>query len=436
MPQNKWFDAFFEALTSSPEYKSVMREKSKTPKKELSLEDIANDMSKINSDLEKTTKELNKTFDNQDKASDIYKSLWESLSSSESKKAWESLTTKKQDKKEEEQKSEIELNIEYPKSPNPLTKGFLWIAWMKDLKEELQESFINPIKFKFFIEELKNKDSWSDEKTKLYLELYEKYEKFWVWIPTWVMFYGPPWTWKTFITKKLAEELECWIIIKTVWEFGSSYMHQTSKNIRDFFAKAKKAAESEPIILFLDEIDSLLSKRTDRVDSNKAEEISQFLQEINDLKKAQNLILIWATNRPDHLDSAIMRSGRFDKKVYIWPPDNKARKELFKIFIEKTNRPHDKLDYAKLALLTDWYVSADIEVICNEAARHASKSILDIMTQLKNDFENGDIEALKDDIHKNVINMELLEKSIKNTTSSLKMVDMSVYDDWIKDISN
>jgi transitional endoplasmic reticulum ATPase len=85
-------------------------------------------------------------------------------------------------------------------------------------------------------------------------------------------------------------------------------MHQTSKNIRDFFAQAKSLSNKEPIILFLDEIDSLVSKRTDKVDSNKAEEISQFLQEINALKEAPNLILVGATNRPDHLDSAIMRS--------------------------------------------------------------------------------------------------------------------------------
>jgi SpoVK/Ycf46/Vps4 family AAA+-type ATPase len=69
-------------------------------------------------------------------------------------------------------------------------------------------------------------------------------------------------------------------------------MHQTTKNIREFFQQAKELSKNEPIILFLDEIDSLVSKRTDKVDSNKAEEISQFLQEINALKEAPNLILV------------------------------------------------------------------------------------------------------------------------------------------------
>jgi transitional endoplasmic reticulum ATPase len=72
------------------------------------------------------------------------------------------------------------------------------------------------------------------------------------------------------------------------------------------------------MILFLDEIDSLVSKRTSNIDANKAEEVSQFLQEFNALdEEAPNLIVIAATNRPDHLDSAILRSGRFDKKFYI-----------------------------------------------------------------------------------------------------------------------
>lgn len=150
-----------------------------------------------------------------------------------------------------------------------------------------------------------------------------------------MLFYGPPGTGKTFITKKLAEELGCGFISKNMGEFGSSYLHQTTKNIKDFFTAAKKAAENEAIILFLDEIDSLVSARTNNVDANKAEEVSQFLQEFNSLEDCPNLIVIAATNRPDHLDPAILRSGRLDKKVYLGPPDDIARKALFQMYIEK-----------------------------------------------------------------------------------------------------
>jgi len=164
-------------------------------------------------------------------------------------------------------------------------------------------------------------------------------------------------------------------------EFGSSYLHQTTQNIRDFFTQAKKASEKEPIILFLDEIDALVSARTDRVDANKAEEVSQFLQEFNALEDAKNLIVITATNRPDHLDSALLRSGRLDKKLYIGPPDLTARKELFRMYIEKFDRPHAKLDYEELGVLTDGYVSADIEMMCDEAARDASQRLLDLVDE-------------------------------------------------------
>jgi transitional endoplasmic reticulum ATPase len=131
-----------------------------------------------------------------------------------------------------------------------------------------------------------------------------------------------------------------------------------------------------------------------------------------------------------------MRSGRFDKKIYLGPPDFEARKELFKIFIEKTSRPHDVLDYDVLAELTQDYVSADIQAICDEAARDASNSILDIMKLLQEDFEKHDIAKLKEDISKNLINMQLLEQAIIDTPSSLKMVDMSVYQDWLKTLES
>jgi transitional endoplasmic reticulum ATPase len=222
------------------------------------------------------------------------------------------------------------------------------------------------------------------------------------------------------------------MIKKSVWEFGSSYIHQTSQNIKKFFDAAKTESKKWPIILFLDEIDALLSKRTGSIDNNKAEEISQFLQEFNHLDEAPNLIVIAATNRPDHLDSAILRSGRFDKKFYIWAPDFQARKELFMIHIEKKWRPNIDLDYEKLAELTDGYVASDIETICDEVARDASKNILEIANSL--DWENLDFSALEDSLDDHIINMQHLEQAIQETTPSTKFVDMSIYDTWLNNI--
>ena len=305
---------------------------------------------------------------------------------------------------------------------------------MTNLKRELNESFIKPLKFKFLIEKLrqnseKNANEKSEKNTELLEKLYSEYEKFKISIPTGMLLYGPPGTGKTFITKKLAEEIECGFVSKNMGEFGSSYLHQTTKNIKDFFDGVKKIAENEPIILFLDEIDSLLSARTNNVDSNKAEEVSQFLQEFNALEEAKNLIVIAATNRPDHLDSAILRSGRLDKKIYIGPPDETAREELFRMYIEKMGRPHEKLDYHELAILTTNYVSADIEAICDEVARDASRNLLDLIDEA----ESGALTEKHLENHK--ITMEMLRETILEMPSSLKMVDMSIYENWLAKIS-
>lgn len=414
--KNTWFDAFFNAVTSSPEFKDVTTTNRWAELKE-SIKSMENDI--------KNAASMNNVFKEQ-------------FETPEAMDAWNSYTSKPYiNRTAEDDKKESPLEIKYFENTNPETFGFKWVAWMKWLLTNLSENFIKPLKFKFLIKKLEeeannpnNPDVTISQKDEIYKQINAAYKKFNVWIPTGLLFYWPPGTGKTFITKKLAQELWAWMIKKSVWEFGSSYIHQTSQNIKKFFDGAKAASEKWPIILFLDEIDSLVSKRTQNVDSNKAEEVSQFLQEFNALWEAPNLIVIAATNRPDHLDSAILRSGRFDKKVYIWEPDFEARKELFQIHIEKANRPHKELDYEKLATLTNWYVAADIEAICDEVSRDASKSILDLVHTLDENTKLKDIQIQLDD---NVINMELLEQAIKETTSSLKFVDMSVFDEWLKE---
>ena len=380
--------------------------------------------------LDDFEKELKKMDENIKQASDLSDFLKNSFDTPEARQAWENLKVEEKKAKnsvDEEEKSTIE--IRYPKNKDSKTYGFAGVAGMADLKEELKENFIKPLKFKFLVQNMEKQENKDEKSLELYKTLQEAFEKFKVGIPTWMLFYGPPWTWKTFLTKKLAEELDAGMIEKSVWEFGSSYIHETSKNIKKFFTEAKKASESWPIILFLDEIDSLVSKRTGQVDSNKAEEVSQFLQEFNALDEAPNLIVIAATNRPDHLDSAILRSGRLDKKIYIWPPDFEARKELFQIYIEKTERPNKGLDFDKLAELTNNFVAADIEHICDEAARQASKNILELVNKVDT---NLDLKEVKKTIKNSVITMEIMEKEISETTSSLQYVDMSVYNEWLE----
>ncbi|NCO31940.1 hypothetical protein GW891_04050 [bacterium] len=99
--------------------------------------------------------------------------------------------------------------------------------------------------------------------------------------------------------------------------------------------------------------------------------------------------------------------------------------------IDKKDRPHSELDYDKLAELSENYVAADIEAICDEVARDASQSILDLANSL--DSENIDFEKIEESLDDNIINMELLEKAISETTPSTKFVDMSIYDEWLNE---
>lgn len=414
------FDEFFKNISSSPEFRALTGEKT-TNSADFSFENLEKNLREIEASTTKAN-DLMRQFDTNFATEDA-KKIGNSVQN------WNDKMPPKTGKPTDDE-PKIKIEVRRPEKKNPETWGFNGVAGMTELKRELNESFIKPLKFKFLIEKLrqnseKNANEKSEKNTELLEKLYSEYEKFKISIPTGMLLYGPPGTGKTFITKKLAEEIECGFVSKNMGEFGSSYLHQTTKNIKVFFDGVKKIAENEPIILFLDEIDSLLSARTNNVDSNKAEEVSQFLQEFNALEEAKNLIVIAATNRPDHLDSAILRSGRLDKKIYIGPPDETAREELFRMYIEKMGRPHEKLDYHELAILTTNYVSADIEAICDEVARDASRNLLDLIDEA----ESGALTEKHLKNHK--ITMEMLRETILEMPSSLKMVDMSIYENWL-----
>lgn len=405
-PKDTGFDAFFDAITTSPEFREAMNKDWKWDSIDL-LEQSLTDMQAW-----------------AEKAADMMKRLDEKFIPPTPPASW--VSTPKTGNPKDDTPPVLEVQRFTRVEGKPF--GFEAVAGMDDLKKELQESFIKPIRFKFLVEKLRKSNDTTNKNQELILKLYSEYEKFKISIPTGMLFYGPPGTGKTFITKKLAEELGCGFVAKNMGEFGSSYLHQTTKNIKDFFAWAKKAAESEPIILFLDEIDSLVSARTSNVDANKAEEVSQFLQEFNALENAPNLIVIAATNRPDHLDPAILRSWRLDKKIYLGPPDEVARKALFQMYIERAGRPHAPLDYDALSKLTDGYVSADIEAICDEVARDASRDLLELVDEA----ESGTLS--EQDLEWHAISMADIETTITETPSSLKMVDMSVYEGWLEKI--
>jgi transitional endoplasmic reticulum ATPase len=196
----------------------------------------------------------------------------------------------------------------------------------------------------------------------------EKFKKFKLSVPNGILLYGPPGCGKTFIVKKLAEELGYNFIEMNPSSVATSYVHGAVGNIAKVFEMAKLKA---PSIVFIDEIEGLVPKREELSSSAdiKKEEINEFLLQLNNAGN-NKILVVGATNRPHMIDSAILRSGRMDKRVFVGPPDFEARKDMMRICL--AGRPYDKeIDFEKLANMTENYVGSDIELIVTEAARIA-----------------------------------------------------------------
>lgn len=235
--------------------------------------------------------------------------------------------------------------------------GFAAVGGMFDLKKTLLKDVIEP---------LRNP---------------QKYEKFRLSVPNGILLFGPPGCGKTFIVKKLAEEIGYSFFDIKHSDLASTYIHGMVEKIRDVF---KKAEESKPAIIFFDEIDGLIPVK-DTLGGNqsyKQEEINEFLIQFNDAGK-KNILIIGATNKPHMIDRALLRPGRMDKIIYVSAPDTAARIELFKIYMAGV--PAINIDYDRLAYLTEGYASVDIEYVVKESARKAVDENKEVMTQ--NDFE-------------------------------------------------
>jgi transitional endoplasmic reticulum ATPase len=183
--------------------------------------------------------------------------------------------------------------------------------------------------------------------------------------PKGLLLYGPPGTGKTLLAKAAANESEANFISVKGPELLNKFVGESEKAIREVFRKARQAS---PCIIFFDEIDSIAPVRGSNMgDSNVTERvISQFLTEMDGLEELRNVIIIAATNRPDIVDPALLRPGRFDRLLLVPPPDLDARKQIFRIHTKKTPLGEDvKLD--ELAKRTEGYTGADIASICNTA---------------------------------------------------------------------
>jgi transitional endoplasmic reticulum ATPase len=183
--------------------------------------------------------------------------------------------------------------------------------------------------------------------------------------PKGILLYGPPGTGKTLMAKAAANESEANFISIKGPELLSKWVGESEKGVREIFRKARQAA---PCIIFFDEVDAIAPKRGgDFGDSHVTERlISQLLTELDGLEILTNVVVIAATNRPDIVDAALLRPGRFDRLLYVPPPDRDSRIQIIKIHIKK--KPlDDAVNIERLADQTEGYTGADIASLSSAA---------------------------------------------------------------------
>jgi len=246
------------------------------------------------------------------------------------------------------------------------------IGGLEDVKRELKETVQYPV------------------------EHPEKFLKFGMQPSKGVLFYGPPGCGKTLLAKAIANECQANFISIKGPELLTMWFGESEANIRDIFDKARAAA---PCVLFFDELDSIAKSRGSSLgDAGGAGDrvINQILTEMDGVGAKKNVFIIGATNRPDILDSAIMRPGRLDQLVYIPLPDHKSRVAILKAALKKSPLAKD-IDLEYLAKATNGFSGADLAGICQTAVRLAirediAKSI-EAEKEGKDDMDTGNEEA-------------------------------------------
>lgn len=233
------------------------------------------------------------------------------------------------------------------------------VAWMEESKDELVE----------IVDYLKNPT---------------KYKKVWARIPKWVLLYWPPWSWKTLLARAVAWEADVPFFAASWSEFMEMLVWMWAAKVRELFNKAKTSA---PSIIFIDEIDTIWKKRWvwyTGWHQEQEQTLNQILTEMDWFDIDTKVIVIAATNRPDILDSALLRPGRFDRKIYIWRPTREERLEILKIHCRDKKLAED-VDLETMAKRTSWFVWADLANIANEAALKVAKDNRKELTM--DDFE-------------------------------------------------
>ena len=206
-----------------------------------------------------------------------------------------------------------------------------------------------------------------------FLRAPEKFHEMGARIPHGILLVGPPGTGKTLLARAVAGEADVQFLSISGSDFVEMYVGVGASRVRDLFDQAKKAA---PAIIFIDEIDAVGRKRGSGLGGGhdeKEQTLNQLLVEMDGFGKAEGVIVLAATNRPDILDPALRRPGRFDREIYVGKPDGKGREEILKVHA-RDKKLADDVDLHKVAMTTIGYTGADLQNLLNEAAIMATRA--------------------------------------------------------------
>ena len=199
-------------------------------------------------------------------------------------------------------------------------------------------------------------------------------------IPHGILLVGPPGTGKTLLARAVAGEADVQFLSISGSDFVEMYVGVGASRVRDLFDQAKKAA---PAIIFIDEIDAVGRKRGSGLGGGhdeKEQTLNQLLVEMDGFGKAEGVIVLAATNRPDILDPALRRPGRFDREIYVGKPDSKGRQEILKVHARDKKLGED-VDLKKIAMTTAGFTGADLQNLLNEAAILATRAERPVILQ-------------------------------------------------------
>ena len=191
--------------------------------------------------------------------------------------------------------------------------------------------------------------------------------------PKGILLYGPPGTGKTLLAKAVANQTDSTFIKLVASEFVNKFLGEGARYVRQVFELAKEKA---PAIIFIDEIDAIGAKRTHEsqgADREVQRTLMQLLSELDGFESRGNVGIIAATNRPDILDNALIRPGRFDRAIEVPLPNKEGRTKILEIHTQKM-KIDDEIDFNSISELTDGFSGADLKAICTEAGMFAIRS--------------------------------------------------------------